>query len=161
MPTPTGKASEYSPATAEHVPFRVTTRAQDCGATLYAAGSGRVIPQRDVFFVSEATSRDPLTPRRPLHTVHYLRTMKFVAVFFDRVHRYALGVEEETATAYLAIPVGNTLTDYDEFYALSEKEYTTFNADPGAARAFAQQCRHREHDDRLILKPGWDRGEPW
>lgn len=87
--------------------------------------------------------------------------MKFVTAFFDRAHRYALGVEEQSATAYLAIPVGSTLTDYEEFYALSDEEYTLFRADPGAARVFAEQCRHREHDDRLILKPGWNRGDPW
>ena len=87
--------------------------------------------------------------------------MRFRTVFFDRVHCYALGVEEESATAYLSMPVGNTLADYEEFYALSDEEYTTLSADTGAARLFAEQCRHREHDDRLILKPGWDRGEPW
>ncbi len=84
-----------------------------------------------------------------------------MAVFFDRVHRYSLGIEEESATAYLAIPVGSNLTDYEEFYSLSDEEYSALRSDPRAARVFAEECRRREHDDRLILKPGWNRGEPW
>ena len=81
--------------------------------------------------------------------------------FFDKAHRYSLGVEEESATAYLSIPVASNLVDYEEFYALSKEEYSGLLADPAAARIFAEQCRHREHDDRLILKPGCNRGEPW
>ena len=81
--------------------------------------------------------------------------------FSDEAHRYSLGVEEDSATAYLSIPVGSNLADYEEFYALSDEEYAVLLADPGAARVFAEQCRHREQDDRLILKPGWNRGEPW
>jgi hypothetical protein len=87
--------------------------------------------------------------------------VRFVAVFVDMVHRYVLGIEEESATAYLSIPVGSNLTDYEEFYAVSAEEYLALRSDPGAARMLAEQCRRREHDDRLILKPGWNRGEPW
>lgn len=91
----------------------------------------------------------------------YVQMMRFVDAFFDRVHRYSLGVEEESATGYLSIPVASDLADYEEYYALSDEEYAALRADPGAARVFAEQCRRREHDDRLILKPGWNRGHPW
>ncbi|WP_344737295.1 hypothetical protein [Microbacterium awajiense] len=87
--------------------------------------------------------------------------MRFVSSFVDREAGYALGVEQESATAYLSIPVSNTLTDYEEYYALTEAEYDALLADAGLARAFAESCRRREQDERLILKPGTDRGEPW
>ncbi len=86
--------------------------------------------------------------------------MRFVDSFFDRERRYSLGVDQESATAYLSIPVANRLTDYEEYYALSDGERAAFHADPGSAYEFAEQCRRREHDDRLILRPGTDRGTP-
>ena len=86
--------------------------------------------------------------------------MKFVDVFFDRAERYALGVEEESATAYLSIPVANHLVDYEEYYALSDREYAALLGDPVAAREFAEECRRRRHDARLMLTPGSDRGSP-
>jgi hypothetical protein len=33
-------------------------------------------------------------------------------------------------------------------------------AHPDAALTFAEECRLREHDELLILKPGWNRGIP-
>ncbi|MGI9821731.1 hypothetical protein [Agromyces sp. Marseille-Q5079] len=86
--------------------------------------------------------------------------MKFVASFFDRDDRYSLGVEEQSSTAYLSIPVSNSAADYEEYYALSDHEYAAYATDREKARAFAEQCRRHEHDDRLIQKPGWSRGTP-
>ncbi|WP_400999269.1 hypothetical protein [Agromyces sp. GXQ0307] len=80
--------------------------------------------------------------------------------FVDRSERYSLGVEQDSATAYLSIPVSSSLTDYEEYYALSAEEYSAFVADANAARAFAEECRRRAHDERLMLKPGWNRGTP-
>jgi hypothetical protein len=87
--------------------------------------------------------------------------VRFVDAFIDKAHRYSLGVEEESATAYLSIPVGSSLTDYEEYYALSDQEYSGLLADSGAARLFAEQCRHLEHYYRVILKPGWNIGSTW
>ncbi|MUN08670.1 hypothetical protein [Agromyces luteolus] len=84
--------------------------------------------------------------------------MRFVDSFVDRAERYSLGVEQDSGTAYLSIPVSSSLTDYEEYYALSDEEYASFGADPNAARAFAEECRRRAHDDRLVLKPGSNRG---
>lgn len=86
--------------------------------------------------------------------------VKFVDSFFDREQRFSLGVEEESATPYLSIPVSSNVADYEEYYALSDDEYACFGRDHAAARRFADQCRDRERDDRLIRKPGWNRGEP-
>lgn len=86
--------------------------------------------------------------------------MRFVDSFVDAGARYSLGLEEVSSTAYLSIPVANSLTDYEEYYSLSGAEYAEFMVDGGAARSFAEQCRRREHDDRLLLRPGADRGTP-
>jgi len=86
--------------------------------------------------------------------------MKFVDTSFDLDDRYSLGFEETSSTAYLSIPVSSSATDYDEYYAISSAEYAAFNTHRELARAFAEQCRRREHDDRLMLKPGWNRGTP-
>lgn len=49
---------------------------------------------------------------------------------------------------------------YEEYYRIDAVEYERFKSNSAAARAFADACRRREHDDRLILKPGSDRGTP-
>ena len=50
------------------------------------------------------------------------------------------------------------LADYLEHYGISEDELQLFVSDPEAAAAFARCCGNRELDDRLVLKPGRDRG---
>lgn len=79
----------------------------------------------------------------------------------SRENKLSLGVDTETGGHYLSIPVKNTLIDYEEYYAISPGEYDRFGQDQGSAAAFAEECRRRLQDDRLILKPGRDRGEPW
>lgn len=86
--------------------------------------------------------------------------MKFVDAFFDRAARYSLGIETESDAPYMSIPVSSSLADYEEYYALTASEYDDFRADPRLAEEFADSCRRREHDDRLMLEPGWNRGTP-
>ena len=43
---------------------------------------------------------------------------------------------------------------------MTDEVFARYLADPQAALAFAEECRRREHDDLLILKPGWNRGIP-
>ena len=52
------------------------------------------------------------------------------------------------------------LVDYDEYYRLTQDEHRSFVVDIAKATAFAEECRQRWRDDRLILPPGRDRGEP-
>lgn len=87
--------------------------------------------------------------------------MRFVHSYVSSQDRYCLGVDTQTGTPYLAIPVGSQLTDYEEYYAISHAQQAAFADDPVAARRFAAECRRQEHDDLLILKPGWMRGTPW
>ncbi|OZB86112.1 hypothetical protein [Microbacterium sp. 13-71-7] len=86
--------------------------------------------------------------------------MKVHDDFFSHEDRYSLGRVEDTGQRFMSIPVSNGLVDYEEFYALSRVEYEGLLADPKEAARFAEQCRRREQDERLIQKPGWNRGTP-
>ncbi|MEG3087214.1 hypothetical protein [Sphingomonas sp. PB4P5] len=79
----------------------------------------------------------------------------------SRDGRFSIGIDTRAGDPYLSIPVKNRLIDYEEYYRLSPDEQRRFAADTAAATAFAEECRARLHDDRLILQPGSDRGEPW
>ena len=86
---------------------------------------------------------------------------RWTDVLVSRLDYYTLGWDNVIERHYLAIPVGNQMADYDEYYMLSAAEFEALRDDPAAARAFADRCRRREMDERLILKPGRDRGHPW
>jgi hypothetical protein len=83
---------------------------------------------------------------------------RFHVTSVDKPGRYALGHDAQSDSKFLAIPVANRMVDYEEYYRLSDAEYATFTADEAAALAFADRCRRRANDERLILKPGSDRG---
>jgi len=74
--------------------------------------------------------------------------------------RFSIGIDHQTGDPYLSIPVGNRLVDYEEYYRLTPDEHRCFVTDIAAVTAFAGECRQRLRDDRLILSPGRDRGEP-
>lgn len=84
--------------------------------------------------------------------------MKFNDTFINRTERFTLGIEITTGTPYLSIPVSNRLVDYEEYYEISSESYELLLNDPSAASDFAERCRSRQEDQRLILKPGSDRG---
>jgi len=86
--------------------------------------------------------------------------MRFEVRHVCRQHRYSLGTDTLTGQRYLSIPVANRLVDYEEYYLLTKSEYHRLIAEALEAAAFASACRDRRHDDRLILKPGSDRGLP-
>lgn len=50
------------------------------------------------------------------------------------------------------------MIDYEEYYEISESDYNVFLSDPTAAVNFADQCKRREKDALLIVKPGDLRG---
>ena len=86
--------------------------------------------------------------------------MRFRDDRVSREGRFAIGVDRQTGNPYLSIPVGNGLVDYEEYYRLTPDEHHCFVTDIAAVTAFAGECRQRLRDDRLILPPGRDRGEP-
>ena len=83
---------------------------------------------------------------------------RFTDISVNQKERYSLGRDEQSGDYYLSIPVANQMIDYEEFYHLSALEYKSFAEDEKKAVAFADACRKRLHDDRLILQPGSDRG---
>jgi len=87
--------------------------------------------------------------------------MRFQDEQVSREDRFSIGVDTKTGEFYLSIPVRNTLIDYEEYYRISPGERGRYIADKALASMFAAECRDRLHDDRLILEPGRDRGEPW
>ncbi len=84
--------------------------------------------------------------------------MKFKDVAVNREERYSLGVEEDSGKHYVSIPVSNGLVDYEEYYEIDQPTFERYRADLGSARDFVTRCRKREMDDRLIMKPGKNRG---
>lgn len=86
--------------------------------------------------------------------------MRVTDEFFSREDRYSLGRVDDTGQTFLSIPVSNGIVDYEEFFALSAEEHQLLLADPRAAVAFAASCRQHSEDERLIEKPGWNRGTP-
>lgn len=86
--------------------------------------------------------------------------MKSTDTTFSREHRYSLGTEEDSGRRYLSIPVSSGLVDYEEFYEISEEQYSLFLVDSGAAAVFVDECRAHTHEGLLIQKPGWNRGTP-
>ena len=84
--------------------------------------------------------------------------MKFACLHVSQAPRYALGRDARTDVPIFSIPVSNTLCDYEEYYRIDESELARFLSEPETAAAFAQSCGRREMDDRLVLKPGTDRG---
>ena len=86
--------------------------------------------------------------------------MKPHDTYFSRESRYSLGIDLDTDGHYASLPVSNGVVDYEEYFALTPDQYSLFLADPVAAEAFIEECRRREHDALLILKPGSNRGTP-
>lgn len=84
--------------------------------------------------------------------------MRYRTIRVSQSPRYALERDVTTGAAVLSIPVANSMVEYEEYYAISEQELESFLADEALARDFAARCGRRELDERLILKPGADRG---
>lgn len=86
--------------------------------------------------------------------------MSFVDAYVSRLNRYALGVEDVSGRFYASLPVSNGVSDYEEYYELTQAQFDQFRAEPDDALGFIEGCRRREHDDLLMQVPGWNRGTP-
>jgi len=86
--------------------------------------------------------------------------VRFNDVLVSREDRYSIGTELDSGSHYVSIPVSNGVVDYEEYYAISPEQSEAFLADRTAAIEFVEACRRHQHDDRLILKPGTNRGTP-
>ena len=85
---------------------------------------------------------------------------RFIDEHVSREGRYSLGRDLKTSGYYISIPVANSLVDYEEYSNISAKNFVDYLRKPSIAMTFADECRGRIHDDRLILLPGADRGTP-
>ncbi|TDM06079.1 MAG: hypothetical protein C4K60_15590 [Ideonella sp. MAG2] len=86
--------------------------------------------------------------------------MTFTDHHVFRSHFFSIGREETSGAGFLSFPVSNQRADYEEHYRISEALFQQIAADPTAGLTFLQECRQRQHDDLLFLKPGTDRGVP-
>jgi hypothetical protein len=84
--------------------------------------------------------------------------MKFKDVAVNRDERYALGIEEDSGKYYVSIPVSNGMVDYEEYYEIDKPTFERYRADLDSARDLVERARKRQEDERLIVKPGSNRG---
>jgi hypothetical protein len=84
--------------------------------------------------------------------------VRFEPEFVSQEPPFSLGRNGETGKPVFAIPVRNRMVEYQEWYAISEEELEALRNDFDLAAGYATLCGRREMDDRLILKPGTDRG---
>lgn len=84
--------------------------------------------------------------------------MKFNDVRVYKEKRFSIGIEEQSGKYYLSIPVSNRFVDYEEYYEINKDEFDKYDGNVDAATEFVLQCRSRECDDRIMMKPGKDRG---
>ena len=84
--------------------------------------------------------------------------MKPQDAFFSREDRYSLGTDLETGRHYASLPVSNGVVDYEEYFELTDIQFAAFLGDRNEALAFVDACRRREHDELLMVQPGWNRG---
>jgi hypothetical protein len=84
--------------------------------------------------------------------------MKFIDTHANNEHRFSVGRETVSGRCYLAIPVANRLVDYEEYYEISSATHDAYPSNLRELVAFADRCRARLCDDRMIVQPGGDRG---
>jgi hypothetical protein len=84
--------------------------------------------------------------------------LKFNDVCVYKEKRFSIGIEEQSGKYYLSIPVSNSFVDYEEYYEINKDEFDLYKDNVDAAAEFVRQCRNRECDDQMMMKPGKDRG---
>jgi hypothetical protein len=84
--------------------------------------------------------------------------MRFEDFFVSIEHRFSIGKEADSGKYYLSIPVSNGIVDYEEYYEITEKQAENLASNLEAEITFAEECRKRQKDDLLIVKPGASRG---
>ncbi|PJG57843.1 hypothetical protein [Aeromonas cavernicola] len=84
--------------------------------------------------------------------------MRFTVVYNNTNDRYSMGVDTISGRFYISIPVSNSFVDYEEYYDLEQWEFDLFKKNESEALLFVKKCRNRELDQRLLIKPGSNRG---
>ena len=86
--------------------------------------------------------------------------MKFKDIRFSQKNQFSIGIEENSGKYFLSIPVSNSYVDYEEYYELTEEQFTDFNKNMELALPFVKMCRNRQNDSLIMQKPGKNRGFP-
>lgn len=86
--------------------------------------------------------------------------MNFKDIKVYREKRFAIEKEIKTKRLFITFPVYNGLAEYTEFYEISNEELELFNQNEEKLFHFVDECKNRKHDQRLLLPPGKQRGEP-
>ena len=86
--------------------------------------------------------------------------MKFKDLYISRVDRFSVGIEEDSGTYYVSIPVSNGFVDYEEYYQVSPDVLDKIAIDYKGFMKTVEACRSRQMDKYLIVKPGKKRGNP-
>ncbi|MEO6677971.1 MAG: hypothetical protein ABIO21_11395 [Pseudomonas sp.] len=84
--------------------------------------------------------------------------MKFQDTATNRTEFFSIGQETDSGRFYLSIPVSNGRVDYEEYFEIDQPSFDQYLQDLSKALAFVQQCRNRQMDHLLIIKPGSNRG---
>lgn len=84
--------------------------------------------------------------------------MNFKDIYVNVSERYAIGIETTSGKYYLSIPVSNGMADYEEYYEITEGEFNDYKENDNKVFQFAEKCRSRKVDERLLIKPGSNRG---
>lgn len=79
-------------------------------------------------------------------------TARFLDRFVSREHRFTLGVDRQTGQYYLSTPVSgmNRAAEWEAYFVIGEDQFRLFQASPGAAEGFLEDCRMGRNDARLI-----------
>lgn len=86
--------------------------------------------------------------------------MKFKDIYFSKTGFFSVGIEENSRSYYISIPVSNRLVDYEEYYKLDKDIYDKYADCLDELIFIAEECRQRLRDKDLFIKPGSDRGVP-
>ncbi len=73
---------------------------------------------------------------------------------------FSLGLNEQSGQYFIAIPVSNSMVDYQEFYEIDQTIVDQYPSNIELVKAVAEKCRKRLMDEFIIEKPGRDRGFP-
>ncbi|NLR75676.1 hypothetical protein [Leeia aquatica] len=84
--------------------------------------------------------------------------MKFVDKRIFKGERFSIGIEATTGRSYLAIPVANSLVEYEEYYEIDQALVEDCANNLEALLEIARLCRTRQFDHHLIMPAGRLRG---
>lgn len=84
--------------------------------------------------------------------------MKFNDIYLLKDERFSIGIEEESSTYYLSIPVANSYIEYEEYYRIDKSIVDQYPDNFDQVKEIIELCRARKNDQNLIQKPGKNRG---